>query len=268
MNDHAHRLGELAKSIFAFLFAEFFLDVLANIVGNVLPVTWDRVAKAILLVVPIIVIWVWTELKGSKMEKAGARVVALLGGVATITVYLLNPPFQGSVSWTQMCLIAVFAGIGSWICTQLRGDFLFFRPFILFALVMLVILSRFEPPGSPGEPSSPCPTSNASQLCASPTPPSVPPLISTPPPPPTSTLPSPTLTPPITPPPTIEPTALPRCPNVNQTILRGEMYMVQPGDTLSCIAVRADVLLDDLKVANPQIADPKLIHPGDQIWIP
>lgn len=45
-------------------------------------------------------------------------------------------------------------------------------------------------------------------------------------------------------------------------------YVVQPGDTLSRIARRFGVTLGALISANPQIADPDLIYPGQVINIP
>ncbi|MCS6886535.1 MAG: peptidoglycan-binding protein [Acidobacteriota bacterium] len=45
-------------------------------------------------------------------------------------------------------------------------------------------------------------------------------------------------------------------------------YTVRAGDTLSHIAQRAGVSLNDLIRANPQIKNPNLIHPGQQINIP
>ncbi|HRC85556.1 MAG TPA: LysM peptidoglycan-binding domain-containing protein [Thermoanaerobaculia bacterium] len=48
----------------------------------------------------------------------------------------------------------------------------------------------------------------------------------------------------------------------------GSRYTVRAGDTLSAIAARSGVQLDRLVAANPQIANPNLIHPGDVINIP
>ncbi|HEY7066975.1 MAG TPA: LysM peptidoglycan-binding domain-containing protein [Chloroflexota bacterium] len=45
-------------------------------------------------------------------------------------------------------------------------------------------------------------------------------------------------------------------------------YSVQPNDTLSEIAERFDLSLDDLLAANPQIADPDLIAVGQALTIP
>lgn len=45
-------------------------------------------------------------------------------------------------------------------------------------------------------------------------------------------------------------------------------YVVQSGDTLSAIAASFGVSLDNLIAANPQIADPNLIYPGQMIVIP
>lgn len=48
----------------------------------------------------------------------------------------------------------------------------------------------------------------------------------------------------------------------------GFIYTVQPGDTLFLIAQRFGVSLDALLAANPQITNPNLIFPGQQICIP
>jgi len=48
----------------------------------------------------------------------------------------------------------------------------------------------------------------------------------------------------------------------------GDVYVVQPGDTLSGIAVRCGVDLQDILEANPQIEDPTSIFPGQEIRIP
>lgn len=53
----------------------------------------------------------------------------------------------------------------------------------------------------------------------------------------------------------------PCCPN-------GFIYTVQAGDTLFNIARRFSVSLDALIAANPQIADPNLIMPGQQVCVP
>ncbi len=47
----------------------------------------------------------------------------------------------------------------------------------------------------------------------------------------------------------------------------GPVYIVQPGDTLSLIASRFNVTLNELTTANPSI-NPNLISPGQQIVIP
>ena len=47
-----------------------------------------------------------------------------------------------------------------------------------------------------------------------------------------------------------------------------DTYTVKPGDTLSTIAKRLGVTLDELLAANPQIKDPNKIGLGDQINIP
>lgn len=48
----------------------------------------------------------------------------------------------------------------------------------------------------------------------------------------------------------------------------GFLYTVQPGDTLFFIAQRFGVSLQALLAANPQIVNPNLIFPGQQICIP
>ena len=45
-------------------------------------------------------------------------------------------------------------------------------------------------------------------------------------------------------------------------------HQVEHGDTLSRIAQRHNVSLDDVIAANPQIANPNLIYPGDHIAVP
>ncbi len=45
-------------------------------------------------------------------------------------------------------------------------------------------------------------------------------------------------------------------------------YTVKSGDTLFCIAARTGVALSDLEANNPQITDPRLIFPGQQLAIP
>jgi LysM repeat protein len=46
------------------------------------------------------------------------------------------------------------------------------------------------------------------------------------------------------------------------------IVVVAPGDTLSGIAERYDATLAAVLAANPQIADPALIRPGDRIAVP
>jgi spore coat assembly protein SafA len=46
------------------------------------------------------------------------------------------------------------------------------------------------------------------------------------------------------------------------------VYIVQAGDTMSAIAYRYNVTLNELILANPQINDPDLIYPGQSIQIP
>lgn len=45
-------------------------------------------------------------------------------------------------------------------------------------------------------------------------------------------------------------------------------YVVQPGDTMYLIAQRFGVSLDELIRANPQIANPDIIYPGEIVYIP
>lgn len=47
-----------------------------------------------------------------------------------------------------------------------------------------------------------------------------------------------------------------------------ETYVVQPGDTLWKIAVKNQVGLSEIISANPQIENPELIYPGQEISIP
>lgn len=46
------------------------------------------------------------------------------------------------------------------------------------------------------------------------------------------------------------------------------LYIVQPGDTLTRIAVRFNIPVGALLQANPQITDPDLVYPGQIIAIP
>ncbi len=48
----------------------------------------------------------------------------------------------------------------------------------------------------------------------------------------------------------------------------GDRYVVRPGDTLSSIAARCGVSLQDILQANPEIEDPASIFPGQEIRIP
>ena len=48
----------------------------------------------------------------------------------------------------------------------------------------------------------------------------------------------------------------------------GFIYTVQRGDTLFLIAQRFDISLDSIIAANPQIANPNIIFPGQRICIP
>ncbi len=45
-------------------------------------------------------------------------------------------------------------------------------------------------------------------------------------------------------------------------------HVVQPGETMGGIAQQHDVPLDDVIKANPQVADPNVIHPGDRLSVP
>ncbi len=53
----------------------------------------------------------------------------------------------------------------------------------------------------------------------------------------------------------------PNCPN-------GTIYRIQPGDTMFEIARRNNIMLSTLIAANPQITNPNLILPGQEICIP
>ncbi len=53
----------------------------------------------------------------------------------------------------------------------------------------------------------------------------------------------------------------PPCPN-------GFIYTVQPGDTMFSIAQRFGVSLQALINANPQVTDPNVIFPGQQLCVP
>ena len=91
-----------------------------------------------------------------------------------------------------------------------------------------------------------------------PTPTPIPvPSIPTPTPTPTPIPPVPTPTP--TPPPSPNPT--PNCPG-------GYLYTVTRGDTMSGIAQRFDLSMQDLLRANPQLPDPSRLNVGDRICIP
>jgi len=46
------------------------------------------------------------------------------------------------------------------------------------------------------------------------------------------------------------------------------IYIVRPGDTMYKIAAAFDMTLEDLIAANPHIADPNVIHPGNKLFIP
>lgn len=48
----------------------------------------------------------------------------------------------------------------------------------------------------------------------------------------------------------------------------GGRYTVQPGDTMFTIAGMFDVSVDALIAANPHIADPDVLFPGDVLCVP
>jgi LysM repeat protein len=48
----------------------------------------------------------------------------------------------------------------------------------------------------------------------------------------------------------------------------GSVYIVQPGDNLTIIAQRLGTTVSALEQANPQITNPSLIYPGEQITLP
>jgi spore coat assembly protein SafA len=48
----------------------------------------------------------------------------------------------------------------------------------------------------------------------------------------------------------------------------GQLYTIKPGDTLFLIAKRFSISLSSLRNANPQIADPNVIYPGQVVMIP
>ncbi|MGI5872697.1 MAG: SafA/ExsA family spore coat assembly protein, partial [Bacillota bacterium] len=50
--------------------------------------------------------------------------------------------------------------------------------------------------------------------------------------------------------------------------LNGRIYTVQPGDTMFLIAQRFGISLQRLIEANPQVANPNLIYPGQQLCVP
>ena len=50
--------------------------------------------------------------------------------------------------------------------------------------------------------------------------------------------------------------------------LPGNSYIVQPGDSLSTIAMNNNVTLEALIAANPSITDPNVIYPGQVLSIP
>ncbi len=56
--------------------------------------------------------------------------------------------------------------------------------------------------------------------------------------------------------------------NVDNRAPGPQNYTVKRGDTLSAIAARSGVPLSDLIAANPQIKNPDLIYPGDNVTIP
>lgn len=62
--------------------------------------------------------------------------------------------------------------------------------------------------------------------------------------------------------------ALTQAPLNDATVAGATAYVVQPGDTLFEIAQSQGVTLEALLKANPQISDPDVIYPGDQIRMP
>ena len=52
------------------------------------------------------------------------------------------------------------------------------------------------------------------------------------------------------------------------TLDRDDAHVVKPGDTLSGIAREHGVSLDAVIRANPQISNPNLIHPGEEVTLP
>lgn len=56
--------------------------------------------------------------------------------------------------------------------------------------------------------------------------------------------------------------------NAGNTGTTGKRYTVKKGDTLWGVARRYGVTLAALKAANPQIKNPNLIFPGDEVTIP
>lgn len=60
----------------------------------------------------------------------------------------------------------------------------------------------------------------------------------------------------------------PRCNDAHNTTAANHTYRVEHGDTLSEIAARRGVSLRALQAANPQIDNPDLIYPGDQLNVP
>ncbi len=46
------------------------------------------------------------------------------------------------------------------------------------------------------------------------------------------------------------------------------LYVVRKGDTLIAIAKKQHVTLAALRAANPQVTDPRKLHPGDKLSIP
>lgn len=47
-----------------------------------------------------------------------------------------------------------------------------------------------------------------------------------------------------------------------------DVYIVKPGDTLWLISLKYQVGLQEVIAANPQIANPDLIYPGDEVYVP
>ena len=60
----------------------------------------------------------------------------------------------------------------------------------------------------------------------------------------------------------------PSSPTTNSSSSSKQTYTVVAGDTLSSIASKTNIPLDELEAANPQITDPSFIVPGEVIDLP